>query len=275
MIPKTSDGRVLFAVPWHNKIVIGTTDTLIEKESFEPRALDDEVEFVIETANTYLNKTLTRKDVLAVFAGLRPLAAPKEKGKNTKEVSRGHKILVNHTGLISIIGGKWTTFRQMAEDIVDRAQEVGDLPRVGCKTKRFSIHGNVPADTVDRSTSKYIYGSDLPLIKKLESDNTDYAKKIHPDYDRTFAEVKWAIDQEMAQTVEDVLARRVRFLFIDARAAIDSARSVAEFMAKELGHSTKWIDEQTKAFIELANAYLLVDYKPKSQKINEQLNKKT
>lgn len=267
MIPKTSDGRVLFAVPWHNKVVIGTTDTLVEKESTEPRPLEQEIEFILETANAYLAKPLTREDVLAVYAGLRPLAAPKDHDKNTKEVSRGHKIMVGDTGLITIIGGKWTTYRQMAEDIVDKAIEVGALPKVASQTHHFSIHGNLPKAEVDRDNDLYVYGADIPAIKKLQQQTPRYAKKIHPKYAATFAEVVWAIRHEMAQTVEDILARRIRFLFTDARVAIDAARPVAEFMAKEMNLPHEWVENQVKEFTELAQGYLLVPYQPHSSQI--------
>lgn len=271
MIPKTSDGRVLFAVPWHHKVVIGTTDTLVEKESEEPRPLEKEIEFVLETANAYLAKPLTREDVLAVYAGLRPLAAPKDHDKNTKEVSRGHKVMVGDTGLITIIGGKWTTYRQMSEDIVDKAIEVGALPKVASQTHHFSIHGNLPKTEVDRDSDLYIYGTDISAIKKLQQQSSRYAEKIHPKYSATFAEVAWAITHEMAQTVEDILARRIRFLFTDARVAIDAARPVAEFMAKEMSRSDEWVDDQVSEFTALAQGYLLVPYKAQATQ-NHQSN---
>lgn len=260
MIPKTSDGRVLFLVPWHDKVVVGTTDTLIEHESFEPKALEKEIQFVLETAKNYLVKAPTREDVLSVFAGLRPLAAPKEEGKSTKEVSRSHKIIIDQTGLVTVIGGKWTTYRQMAQEIVDEAAQEGNLQKVETKTHHFSIHGNIPTDQVNRSNHLYIYGADIPEIIKLQKSNPEYAKKIHPKYEYTYAEVVWALKHEMAITLEDVLARRIRFLFLDARAAIDVAKPVAEFMAKEMSYSDDWINLQTKEFINLAKDYLLVDY---------------
>jgi glycerol-3-phosphate dehydrogenase len=260
MIPKTSDGRVLFAVPWHNRLVIGTTDILVEHPSLEPRALEEEIEFVLATASQYLTKKPTRNDVLSIFAGQRPLAAPDKDGESTKEVSRSHKILVSDTGLVSIIGGKWTTFRQMAEDFIDKAIEIGKIPDLPCKTVNLSIHGNIPEEQVDRSKHVYIYGSDIPAIKKLEQETPEYAEKIHPDHEYTKAEVIWAVREEMAEKVEDVLARRVRLLFIDARAAIDSAKEVAKIMAKELGYDDAWIEKETKEFQDLARGYLLVNY---------------
>ncbi|MFC4686875.1 FAD-dependent oxidoreductase [Epilithonimonas pallida] len=265
MIPKTSDGRVLFAVPWHNKVVVGTTDTLIKDTSFEPRALEKEIEFVLETARNYLVKAPTRKDVLSVFAGLRPLAAPEKEGQSTKEVSRSHKIMISDSGLVTVIGGKWTTYREMAEEIVDEASKVADLPEVSCKTHHFSIHGNIPASHADQSDHLYIYGSDIPEIKKLQQSDAALKQKIHPKYDATYAEVLWAIECEMAETLEDVLARRIRFLFTDARAAIDIAEDVAQFMAQRLGKSEEWAVLETKNFIELAKGYLLEDYSPKKE----------
>jgi len=265
MIPKTSDGRVLFAVPWHDKVVLGTTDTLINEASFEPKALESEIEFVLNTAKQYLVKAPTRKDVLSIFAGLRPLAAPEKEGKSTKEVSRSHKIIVSQTGLVSIIGGKWTTYREMAQEIVDKAIAVAQLKPQSCKTHHFSIHGNIPTSEVDRNNHLYIYGSDIKHLINLQKSSPELNKKIHPKYNYTFAEVHWAIHFEMAQTVEDILARRVRLLFLDAKAAIDAAQEVAYFMAKELGHSKEWAANQSETFILLANDYLLESYQPKNQ----------
>lgn len=263
MIPKTSDGRVLFAVPWHGKVVVGTTDTLIDEPSFEPRALEKEIDFVLETACRFLTKKPTREDVLSIFAGLRPLAAPEKEGQSTKEVSRSHKVFVSDTGLITITGGKWTTYRQMAEDVIDKAIEQGKLEQRICVTTHMSIHGNVPKDQVDRDNHLYIYGSDIPVIGYLKEENPEFAEKLHPNHDYTVAEVVWAVRKEMAMRVEDVLARRVRLLFLDARAAIDVAKKTAEIMAKELGRDEQWVAQETKDFIELAKGYLLVDYTAK------------
>src|SRR6478609_1626896 len=218
MIPKTSDGRVLFAVPWHDKIVVGTTDTLVKKSDIEPIALEEEIEFVLETAQRYLTKTPTRADVLSVFAGLRPLVAPENKGQSTKEVSRSHKIIVSETGLITITGGKWTTYRKIAEDIVDKAIATHQLPQKKCVTEHLSIHGNRKNNATDFENHLFIYGTDNDAILQLQEKEPKLKEKLHPDYNYTLAEVVWAIREEMAITVEDVLARRVRLLFLDARA---------------------------------------------------------
>ena len=260
MIPKTTDGRVLFVVPWHDRVLVGTTDTLLENESFEPRALEEEIEFVLNTARQYLAKKPTRDDVQSVFAGLRPLAAPKDGSKSTKEVSRSHKVISSDSGLISIIGGKWTTYRKMAEDTVNEAIRVHHLAPRPCRTSELSIHGNIPAEQVDRTDHLYVYGSDIPAIQQLQNDHPDLAEKIHPRHPFTLAEAVWAIRHEMAETIEDVLARRVRLLFMDARAAIDSAHRIAALIAEENGHSPEWVAEQEKTFITLANGYLLTPY---------------
>jgi glycerol-3-phosphate dehydrogenase len=261
MIPKTSDGRVLFAVPWHDKIVVGTTDTLVKKSDIEPIALEEEIEFVLETAQRYLTKNPTRADVLSVFAGLRPLAAPEKKGQSTKEVSRSHKIIVSETGLITITGGKWTTYRKIAEDIVDQTISSHQLTPNKCVTKHLSIHGNKKNSLAELENHLYIYGTDGPLILQLQEKEPKLKEKLHPDYNYTLAEVVWAIREEMAMTVEDVLARRVRLLFLDARAAIACSDKVARLLAKELGHDEVWIQNQLIEFKSVANGFLLKEFR--------------
>jgi glycerol-3-phosphate dehydrogenase len=263
MIPKTSDGRVLFAVPWHDKIVVGTTDTLIKKHSQEPIALETEIEFVLETAQRFLAKKPTRADVLSVFAGLRPLAAPEKEGTSTKEVSRSHKIIVSETGLITITGGKWTTYRRIAQDIIDKAISTHKLPKKECKTEHIAIHGSTKTDAENRKDHLYIYGTDIPKILELHNQEPELKEKLHPNYDYTMAEVVWAIRHEMARTIDDVLARRVRLLFLDARAAIDSCEKVGHLLGKELGHDETWVQKQITEFKSLANGFLLSDFRIK------------
>ena len=129
MVPKTSDGRVLFAVPWHDKVVVGTTDIQRPVAESEPKPLDEEIDFILSTAGLYMSPAPTRKDIVSVFAGQRPLAAPKKEGKSSKEVSRSHKIIVSDHDLITITGGKWTSYRRMAEDTVDKAIEMGKVEK--------------------------------------------------------------------------------------------------------------------------------------------------
>jgi glycerol-3-phosphate dehydrogenase len=261
MIPKTSDGRVLFAVPWHDKIVVGTTDTLVKKSDMEPIALEEEIEFVLETAQRYLTKKPTRADVLSVFAGLRPLSAPEEKGQKTKEVSRSHKIIVSETGLITITGGKWTTYRKIAEDIVDKAITVHQLSPNKCVTEHLAIHGNKKNSAADFENHLFIYGTDSKAILQLQEREPKLKEKLHPNYSYTLAEVIWAIRYEMARTVEDVLARRVRLLFLDARASIECSNKVAQLLADELGHDETWIQNQLEDFKSVANGFLLKEFR--------------
>lgn len=261
MVPKTSDGRVLFAVPWHDKVIVGTTDTLIKSHSLEPIALESEIEFVLETAQRFLAKKPTRADVLSVFAGLRPLAAPEKEGKSTKEVSRSHKIIVSETGLITITGGKWTTYRKIAEDIIDKAISEKKLPKKECKTEHLSIHGNKKTTTLDRENHLYVYGSDIQNIIDLQNQQPALKQKLHPNYDYTLAEVVWGIRYEMARTIDDVLSRRVRLLFLDARAAIAVSEKVAQLLAKELGHDEDWIKTQTEEFKTIASGFLLPEFR--------------
>jgi len=255
MIPKTDDGRVLFAVPWHGKVVVGTTDTPVENPEIEPRALDEEIKFILNTAAKYLAKKPKRKDVLSIFAGLRPLAAPDDKLQETKEISRSHRLIISKSGLLTMIGGKWTTYRKMGEDIVDKAILLGGLHERECVTKNMPIHGY--AKNHQNNGHLYVYGSDVPKIKSIINENPELGEKLHPDLSYLKAEVIWAVREEMARTVEDVLARRTRALLLDARASISMAPVVAELMAKELGYRRKWQKEQVRIYTEYANGYIL------------------
>lgn len=256
MIPKTSDGRVIFAIPWHKKLLVGTTDTPIKKPIYEPKALEEEIEFILSTADSYLSKKPKREDVLSVFAGLRPLVAFRGDKKHTKEISRGHKIIESESGLISIIGGKWTTYRHMSEELVNMAIKAHGLDFKPCKTKELSIHGNINAEPQINS-HLYVYGSDIPKVLDVINENTLFKEKIHPNYEYKIGEVVWCIRHEMARTLEDILARRIRLLFLDARAAIESVPKVAKIMADELGKDSYWIQQQEKEFKNLAKNYVL------------------
>ncbi len=255
MVPKTSDGRVLFAVPWHDKVVVGTTDILRPTPESEPKPLQEEIDFILGTASLYMNPAPTRADIVSVFAGQRPLAAPKKEGKSTKEISRSHKIIVSDNNLVTITGGKWTSYRLMAEDTVDKVISLGLLPERACVTKRMKIHGY--RRNPDLSDHMYVYGSDEPAIMEMIAGNPELGEKIVEGYGYTVAEVLWAVREEMARSVEDVLARRVRLLFVDARKAEAAAGRVAEIMAAELGYPQSWVDEQTASFASLARNYYI------------------
>ena len=255
MIPKTSDGRVLFAVPWHGKVIVGTTDTRMQAPDLEPRALDEEIEFILTTAADYLQKAPTRADVKSVFAGMRPLAAPEEGKEDTREISRGHKITISLSGLVTISGGKWTTYRRMAQDVIDKTIILAGLERMPCVTQNMAIHGYVK--NVDRSDHLYVYGSDIPKVKYLVNETPELGKRLHADLPYIKAEVIWAVRHEMARTVEDVLARRTRALFLDARASLDMAEETAALMAAELGHDAGWAQQQVDAFRQVATGYVL------------------
>jgi glycerol-3-phosphate dehydrogenase len=255
MIPETSDGRVLFAVPWHDKLIVGTTDTLRDKAELEPKALEEEVSFILDTAAAYLTHKPVKEDVLAVFAGLRPLAAPKENGSKTKEISRSHKIIVSKSNLITITGGKWTTFRRMAQDTIEKAIEVGLLPEKACVTESLKIHGYVTKS--NGNDPLYFYGSDLNGVLQLVKLNPLLNEPLVADYPYTKALVVFAARNEYARRVEDVLARRFRLLFLDAKAAVKAAPEVARLLAHELGQGKEWIEKEINDFNELARAYLV------------------
>ena len=257
MIPKTDDGRVLFAVPWRGKVVVGTTDTLVEDACLEPRALEEEIEFILNTAGRYLTRQPKRSDVKSIFAGLRPLAAPQGDDKKTKEISRGHKITVSLSGLTTVTGGKWTTYRKMGQDIIDHAAMVGGLGEHPSITENLPIHGYLR--NVDLDDHFYVYGSDAKAIKDMIADTPEWGEKLHKNLDFTVAEVIWACREEMAMTLDDVLARRVRALYLDARAAIEMAPKVAAILAKELKKDNDWETQQISEFTEIARGYYLED----------------
>jgi glycerol-3-phosphate dehydrogenase len=254
MIPRTDDGRVLFAIPWYNKVLLGTTDTPLNSHSSEPRALRSEVEFILNTAGKYLSRQPAASDVLSVFAGLRPLAATGDTADKTKEISRSHKIIISGSGLVSVIGGKWTTYRKMAEDTLSKIISHKMLPFKKTVTSHLNIHGY----TVNSSQSALsFYGTDEKEIRTLMETNAAWGAPLHAQENIYGAQVIWAVRNEMARTVEDVLARRTRILFIDAQAALDLAPEVANIMREELNMDESWKQKQIEIFSALANGYLL------------------
>jgi glycerol-3-phosphate dehydrogenase len=254
MVPKTSDGRVLFIVPWHNQLVIGTTDTLVDHLSEEPQALATEINFILTHFNKYAVQPITEKDIKSVYAGLRPLVKTSNISA-TALLSREHTIIVSAKGLITIAGGKWTTYRKMAKDVVQNAIFIGKLEKRKCITQIVEIHGYC-ATAVEDDVYQ-IYGTDVRLLKLLIEQEPALAKRLHAEYPYTQAQVVWAVREEMALTVEDVLSRRIRLLIEDARAAMEVAPVVAELMAKELGKGSDWADLSCKNFMEVAQQYII------------------
>ena len=255
MIPKTPDGRVLFAVPWHNRVVVGTTDVEKQVTELEPVAAQVEVDYIFETAGRYFDVPPVKSDVLSVFTGLRPLAAPSGTGKKTKEISRGHKILVSDAGLITIIGGKWTTYRKMGEDVIDLAAVRANLEKRKSITHDLRIHGY--RQGVDLQDPHYWYGSDQDQIKSLEEADPVLREVLSEKLNIHKSQIIWAIRGELARTLEDCLARRTRALQLDARESIRIAPAVAEIMAAELGYDKYWKTMQVEAYTKLAEGYLL------------------
>lgn len=254
MIPKTRDGRVLFAVPWHGKLVVGTTDTLRQKPKLEPEALKREIDFVLETAAGYLTRKPSREDVKAVFAGLRPLARPKEGSTKTKEISRSHKVILSESGLVSITGGKWTTFRKMGEETVEYFSKVTGEKLPDSHSKEILLHGY----TKDIPEGHWaVYGSNAAKIQEIALEKALYAEKIHVNFPNILAEVVWAVRNEMAMKLEDVLSRRVRLLILDAQAALDSAERVVQIMAAEMGKDAEWMAAELEDFSKTAHKYLI------------------
>ncbi len=243
LIPKTPDGRVLFVIPWQGKVLLGTTDTPRGETPLEPQPLAGEIDFILATAARYLTRVPSRSDVRSAFAGLRPLIGGH--GGSTASLSREHVIEVSARGLVSVAGGKWTTYRRMAEQIVDRAEAVAGLPRRRCPTASLAVHGSPGTPTAD------VLGTDRPAVDALPGAGI----RLHPALALCEAEVRHAARFEQARDVEDVLARRSRALFVDASAASEAAAAVARVLADELGWDDTRRRERTKAFHRLAEGF--------------------
>lgn len=259
MIPDTDDGRVLFAIPWHGRTLLGTTDHLVDEISLEPRPLQSEIDYLLEHASRYLQKAPQRSDVLAVFSGLRPLVGKRGKDQSTATLSREHEIHVSPTGLITVIGGKWTTYRKMGQDVIDLAIATGGLESRPSLTASLKIHGcpdgpNAPEDTYDASLA--IYGTMANEIRQLITSQPTLGAVLHERLPFVEAQVVWAARHEMARTVEDVLARRLRALFLDAKAAMECAPRVAALMAQVLDMPEEWERSQVTDFNTVAAAYV-------------------
>lgn len=254
MVPHTDDGRVLFAIPWHDRVVVGTTDTPVERIDVEPRPLPEELDFLLRHCARYLTRDPGPDDVLSTFAGLRPLVRDPE-ADSTAEISRDHTIEISRSGLITVAGGKWTTYRKMAADVVEQAIVLAGLPERPCPTRGLQVHGyHSEAHELGPLSD---YGSDAVEIDRIVAGAPELGETLHPAFTWPAACVPWAARAEMARTVEDVLARRTRSLLLDARASSIIAPRVAELLAAELGRDADWQVEQVRDYRRLAAGYLV------------------
>jgi len=254
MVPRTEDGRVLFAVPWHDRILVGTTDTPIERPTLEPRPMADELEFLLEHCVRYLTKDPGPADVLSAFAGLRPLVAEADVEK-TAALSREHVILTSDSGLVTTTGGKWTTYRRMAEETLDHLCRAHRLDAKESTSRNLQLHGFTERD--DLAEPRRAYGLDADAIESIERESEESRRLLHPSLPYTESEIVHGVRAEMARTVEDVLARRTRALLLDARASIEAAPRVAAIMARELGRDAAWAEHEVDRYEDLAKGYLI------------------
>jgi glycerol-3-phosphate dehydrogenase len=261
MVPHTADGRVLFAIPWHGHTLVGTTDTPIDGPSYEPAPFEHEIQFVLDTAGQYLSHPPQRKDILSAFVGIRPLVrAAGSDASKTSAISRDHTIHIDASGMLTIVGGKWTTYRHMAEDVVDQAITLGRLDEAPCTTRSLRIHGYVAgsAETAGLARAEdplAVYGADASLVREIAEADPDLGRPLDSDLPCIGAQIVWAARYEMARTLDDALSRRTRALLLNAEAAIRMAPKAAAILARELGRDQAWVDEQVAAFLDLAAQY--------------------
>ena len=254
MVPHTHDGRVMFAIPWHGHVVVGTTDTPVTQVSLEPKPSKSEIDFILDTAGSYLARRPRHSDILSVFAGIRPLVNA-QRASSTAALSREHTITISKSGLLTIAGGKWTTYRKMAEDCLEHAIVLARLEDKPCVTRELGIHGAPSGATQGGPLG--VYGTDSDQVEQLGRENSELSKLMHPALDIIGAQVVWAVRNEMARTLDDVLARRTRALFLNARAALEMAPAVARLMAGELGRDKTWEQSQVRDFKEIASCFVV------------------
>jgi glycerol-3-phosphate dehydrogenase len=260
LVPRTDDGRVLFTIPWHDRVLVGTTDTPVPEPAVEPRPRGEEIAYLLDYVGRYLVRRPDPIDIRSTFAGLRPLLRghhPREGdiGSHTAKLSREHAVVVSPTGLVTVTGGKWTTYRRMAADAIDHAIPVGGLSPRPSSTATLRLHG-WDDRAQDFGDPLSVYGTDAAGIRSLAVENPDWDRPLHPDLPYRTAEVVWAARNEAARCIEDVLARRTRALFLDARASIEAAPTVAALLAAELDRDGTWQEAQVGRFRELAAGYL-------------------
>ena len=255
MVPRTADGRVLFAIPWHGRIVVGTTDEPVPATSVEPVSLSTERKFLATHIEHYMGKKLQTEDVLSMWSGLRPLVQQR-RGIKTSRLPRDHTILISNSGLVTVTGGKWTTYRKMGEDTITLAAKVGGLAAAPSRTTDLKLHGWTDPAGTKAAESELVYGSDLPAVEALATEDAEWNALLHPRLPYRRREIVWAVRSEMARTVEDVLARRTRALFLDARAAMECAPVAAQLMARELNRDDEWAAKSIAEFQKTASGYI-------------------
>jgi glycerol-3-phosphate dehydrogenase len=251
IVPRTSDGRVIFAIPWQGHVLVGTTDTPLASTPLEPTPRRDEIEFLLKTVSEYLERRPTWGDIRSTFAGIRPLVRSGD-AKSAAKLARDHEIRVSDAGLVSILGGKWTIYRKMAEDCVDHAAQVGGLPAAPCLTAKISI-----SDADVRASDRLVrmYGSAASDVQRFLESQSGFSERLDGRFPYVAGEVVWAARHEMARTLEDILARRLRMLFIDAEAAMAAAPLVVRILAQELGREATWQQRQLEEFGTVARGY--------------------
>lgn len=252
MIPKTEDGRVMFAIPWQGKVLLGTTDTPRPdlRQLDNPQPLEEEIDFLLRTAAGVLTQPPTRADIRSAFAGLRPLLHPEHHSdrQTTAALSRDHAVMVSPSGLITVAGGKWTTYRRMGEQVVDRAAQVANLPAEPCTTRTLKLHGCPSVAGED------VLGTDAAFLAQLPG----HDRPLHPAFPYSEARVRFAIRHEAARTIEDILARRTRAQFLDARAAESCIGRVGEILAEELTLSPERLQTMTALARQSAQRFQLL-----------------
>jgi len=252
MVPHTDDGRVLFAIPWHGRALVGTTDTPVEEVLLEPKPFEEEIDFILTHAARYLTKDPKPGDILSAFAGLRPLVKTGS-AKETASLSRDHTLMISSSGLLTVAGGKWTTYRKMGQDTVDCAAAVAGLQARPSTSKNLHIHGWL--ESPEGKSDWQVYGSDALALRELIGESAEYGERLHPNLPFCAGEVVWAVRHEMARRVEDVLSRRTRALLLDAKASMEIAPKVAQLMARELGRDEDWVNAEVATYLELARGY--------------------
>jgi glycerol-3-phosphate dehydrogenase len=253
MVPKTDDGRIIFAIPWQGAVLIGTTDLAAPTPKMEPDVDPAEIDFLLATIAPYLAAPIAKSDILSIFSGLRPLVTGKE--NSTSKLSREHHIDISNSGMVTVAGGKWTTYRRMAEDTLDFAVHKKLLPKGKSVTDHIPLHG--ATSTKSHNPHLAEYGTENAAISALIANAPALAEPLDQALPYPKALVVHAVRKELARTVEDVLSRRTRSLLLDARAALRAAPAVAALMAKELNRDQTWIEAQLQSFTTLAQAHYI------------------